>query len=160
MANTIVLTTSHNSDHTTLVVTDGTSYVNPIRSAASVSLLIYKIDFRGNEIPITNTPDTSNPLTVSTWTIPFSLDGQYRYKYYLSGVLTYTEDIVVYTLTSDSRDRQALSASLEQDMDANRNKDVNAFRMLDVCVEAMKAANTFSEYNKGERIARSAQGLL
>jgi len=159
MANTIVLTTSYNSDHTIVTITDGTSYVNPIRSAASVSLLVYKIDYRGNEIPITNTPNTSNPLTVSSWTFPITLDGQYRYKYYLSGVLTYTKDEVIYILTSDLRDRQALSASLEQDMNANRNKDVSAFRMLDICVEAMKAANTFSEYNKGERIARSAEGL-
>lgn len=159
MANTIVLTTSYNTDHTIATITDGTSYVNPIRGAASVSLLIYKIDFNGNEILITNTPNTGNPITVSSWTFPFSLDGQYRYKYYLSSVLTYTKDEVIYVLTSDKRDRKALNASLEQDMDANRNKDVNNFRMLDICVEGMKAANTFSEFNKGERIARSAQGL-
>lgn len=159
MANTITFSTSYNATHTTATLTDTTTYSNPLRSAASVSVLIYKVDYRGNEITITATPNTTNPITVSTWTFPLTLDGQYRYKYYLSGVLTFTKDEIIPILTSDKRDRASLNAALEQDMTANRNKDVDSFRMLDVAYEALKVANTLSEFNKGERIARMAQGL-
>ncbi len=159
MANIIVLNTTYSSDHTISTITDATTYTNPVRGAASVSLEVYKIDYRGNETPITITPDTEDPLTVSSWTFPLSVDGQYRYRYYLSDVITETIDLVIYEITQDKRDRAAINASLEQDMDAQRDKHVNNFRLLDIMVEGMKEANVISEYNKGERIARSAQGL-
>lgn len=159
MANIIVLNTTYSSDHTIATITDATTYTNPIRSAAQVSLEVYKIDFSGNEIPVNITENTEDPLTVSSWEFSLSLDGQYRYKYYLSDIITETIDLVIYELTKDKRDRLAINASLEQDMDAQRNKHVNNFRLLDIMVEGMKEANVISEYNKGERIARSAAGL-
>jgi hypothetical protein len=44
-------------------------------------------------------------------------------------------------------------------LDAERNKDVDKFRLLDIFVEGLSAADTYQEYTKGERIARRAEAL-
>jgi hypothetical protein len=62
-------------------------------------------------------------------------------------------------LTIVKRNQSAIDASVEQDLDAERNKDVDKFRLLDIFVEGLSAADTYQEYTKGERIARRAEAL-
>ena len=66
---------------------------------------------------------------------------------------------VIGTLTKDKRDSHAVDASLECCLDCERNKDVDLFTLLDLFVEALVEADTSSEFNKGERIARRADAL-
>lgn len=62
-------------------------------------------------------------------------------------------------LTVIKRNEAAIDASVEQDLDAERNKDVDRFRLLDIFVEGLSAADTYQDYTKGERIARRAEAL-
>lgn len=62
-------------------------------------------------------------------------------------------------LTVVKRNTEAINASVEQDLDAERNKDVDKFRLLDIFVEGLIASDTYQYYTKGERIARRAEAL-
>ncbi len=66
---------------------------------------------------------------------------------------------VIGTLTKDKRDSHAIDASLECCLDCERNKDVDLFTLLDLFTEALIEADSASEFNKGERIARRADAL-
>ncbi len=66
---------------------------------------------------------------------------------------------VIGTLTKDKRDSHAVEASLECCLDCERNKDVDTFSLLDLFTEALIEADSASEFNKGERIARRADAI-
>jgi hypothetical protein len=158
MANTIILTSTISDEHTQVTIEDDTVYTDPIRLGLEVVVRVFKVDFRGNESEITASAD-AEPDTAVAWVYDFSQDGHYRYKYYNDDVLVNTSNIVISVLTGDKRDNHAVDASLEVDMDAERNKDVDAFRLLDIFKEGMVAAASASEYSKAERIARRAEAL-
>jgi hypothetical protein len=72
---------------------------------------------------------------------------------------SYIGNYVIYTQTQDKRDLESINASLEQDLDAERDKSVDRFRLLDIFVEGLKEANTSGKFNQGERIARRAEAV-
>lgn len=221
MANTISLTQTVSSDHTTVTVTDSTTFSSPARAVVGVFLNIYKVDFQGGETLLTTTLDNDDPDSTSTWTFDLDLDGHYRYKYVAppdySGGTTYAIYDAVYdattnlvyrsksngnvgnsilnttfwepildpptladndgeaneslntdtsivnrvigTLTADKRDQNAVDASMECCLDCERNKDVDLFTLLTLFAKALEKADSSSEFNKGERIARRADAL-
>lgn len=221
MANTISLSQAVSTDHSTVTITDSTTYSSPLRTVVGVYLNVYKVDFQGGETLVATTLNNSDPNSTSTWTFDLDYDGHYRYKYvappdYNVGTTyaiydavfdptnqlvyrsksngnignsllnttfwepitdpatladndgTATESLntdtsivnrVIGTLTADKRDSHAVEASLECCLDCERNKDVDLFTLLDLFAAALVEADSSSEFNKGERIARRADAL-
>lgn len=81
MANTISLVTSVNDAHTSLIVTDTTTYTNPTRANVGVFVKVFKVNFSGLEVALATTSDDEDPGTDSVFTCSLDQDGHYRYKY-------------------------------------------------------------------------------
>lgn len=62
--------------------------------------------------------------------------------------------------TQEQRDRYALDIASELCGDCAIESQVNLFELYDIFVEGMEAAEEFSEFVQGERIARRAEALI
>lgn len=107
--------------------------------------------------------NTLQLITNTTWweliTSPVTLaDNKGKYNE-STNTDTLAYNRVIYTLTSDKRDTFAIDGSVEQDTDAERNKNVDKFRLLDIFTEGLRESDSSGEYNKGERIARRAAAV-
>ncbi len=76
-----------------------------------------------------------------------------------SNIDTLNTNFLFYGLLQYKRDQASMDASVEYDMDAERNKDVDRFQLLDVFTEGCGAASELGQYLKGERITRRAEAL-
>jgi len=139
-----------------MIYTNTNEYADPARTTLEVEG--YKVNFRGEESPITMTPDDEDLTENIIWRFPLDADGHYRF-YVTHSTDELTDNRVVSILTADRRDQAAIDGSVEQDLDSQRNRDVNRFRLLDIFTEGLLAADEFGEYNQGERIARRAEAL-
>lgn len=76
-----------------------------------------------------------------------------------SNVDVLNTNYLFFGLLRAKRDQAAIDASIEYDMDAQRDKDVDAFQLLDVFTEGCVAASSLGQYLKGERITRRGEAL-
>lgn len=67
---------------------------------------------------------------------------------------------VINVKTKEKRDIFSVTAALECCTDCNRDKQVGKFELLDIFTVALEAADTYSEYLDGEKIARRAEALF
>lgn len=102
---------------------------------------------------------TSNPTYWEIVPFPANLaDNKGKITETLNCV-TLVGNYIIYVLTQDKRDLASIDGSMEQDLDAERNKDIDKFRLLDIFVEGLKEANSSGKFNQGERIARRASAI-
>lgn len=79
MPLTISLSAAIASTRDSWVLTDGTVFTSPARSAYYIYVNTYKVDYQNNltQLTVSNT----TPNTSATWTIPYTIDGTYRVYY-------------------------------------------------------------------------------
>lgn len=82
MANTVLLTTTVNTNNTS-TITDGTTFSSPARSGVGVFVQVYKVNNLSVKTELDVDPDSSDPEDVATWTFDIDDDGWYL-AYYVS----------------------------------------------------------------------------